>query len=301
MMCFCDTVRGKYVLYSGVCLRYRVREMLLCTVMFIWGRGWGKFYCVHWCAWGTVWGKCYCVHCCVSELQGEWNVTVYTDVCLRYRVREILLCRVRCVWGTGWRKIYCIQWCVSEVQGEWNITMYSDVFLRKGVKEMLLPTEMCVWGTGWGKYYFAQWCVSEVHVDGNIIVYTDVSVHQLITSIWISEEIPEDWNWIIICPIHKKGYVTICENYRGISLLCVAYKIFSHILFNRLLPYMEATIVYYQCGYRQGRSTIDQIFTVRQILEKCNEHNKVISQRLKFMCRRFGTLFHLHMSCEQEE
>jgi len=99
-------------------------------------------------------------------------------------------------------------------------------------------------------------------------------MHQLITNIWTTENIPEDWNWSIICPIHKKGDVTICENYRGISLLCVAYKIFSHILFNRLLPYMEANIGDYQCGYRQGRSTIDQIFTVRQILEKCNEHNK---------------------------
>ena len=99
-------------------------------------------------------------------------------------------------------------------------------------------------------------------------------MHQLITNIWITENIPEDWNWSIICPIHKKGDVTICSNYRGISLLCVAHKIFSNILFNRLLPYTETITGDYQRGYRQGRSTIDQIFTVRQILEKCNEHNK---------------------------
>jgi hypothetical protein len=57
---------------------------------------------------------------------------------------------------------------------------------------------------------------------------------QLIIKIWTTETIPEDWNWSTICPIHKKGDMTICSNYRRISLLCVAYKIFSNILFNRL-------------------------------------------------------------------
>jgi hypothetical protein len=55
-------------------------------------------------------------------------------------------------------------------------------------------------------------------------------MHQLIIKIWTTETIPEEWNWNIICPLHK-GDVTKCSNYRGISLLCVAYKIFSNILF----------------------------------------------------------------------
>ena len=51
------------------------------------------------------------------------------------------------------------------------------------------------------------------------------------------------------------------------------YKI-SNILFNRLLSYVETTIGDYLCGYRWERSTVDQIFTVRQILEKCGEHGE---------------------------
>jgi sorting nexin-29 len=43
---------------------------------------------------------------------------------------------------------------------------------------------------------------------------------------------------------------------------------------NRLLPYVETTIGDYQCSYRGERTTVDQIFTVRQILEKCGEHGK---------------------------
>ena len=40
------------------------------------------------------------------------------------------------------------------------------------------------------------------------------------------------------------------------------------------MPYVETTIGDYQSGYHQERSTVDQIFTVRQILEKCSEHGK---------------------------
>jgi len=31
------------------------------------------------------------------RLQGEGNITEYSDVCLRYRVVELLLCSVMCV------------------------------------------------------------------------------------------------------------------------------------------------------------------------------------------------------------
>jgi hypothetical protein len=55
-------------------------------------------------------------------------------------------------------------------------------------------------------------------------------LHQLIAKIWITETIPEEWNLSIVCPIHKKGDIMVCSNYRGVSLLCIAYKIFSNIL-----------------------------------------------------------------------
>jgi len=77
------------VVYSNVCLRYSLREML-CTVMCVSSTGWGK----------------YCVQCCVSEVQGGGNI-VCSDVCLGYIVSE-MLCTVMCVSSTGWGK-YCVQ------------------------------------------------------------------------------------------------------------------------------------------------------------------------------------------------
>jgi sorting nexin-29 len=40
------------------------------------------------------------------------------------------------------------------------------------------------------------------------------------------------------------------------------------------MPYIETTIGDFQCAYRGEQSTVDQIFTIRQILGKCSEHGK---------------------------
>ena len=52
-----------------------------------------------------------------------------------------------------------------------------------------------------------------------------------------------------------------------------AYKVLSRILFFRLRPLTESFVGEYQAGFRQGRSTTDQIFTLRQILDKFREYN----------------------------
>jgi sorting nexin-29 len=74
---------------------------------------------------------------------------------------------------------------------------------------------------------------------------------------------PSDWQRSIICPIYKKGDKLVCNNYRGISLLCVPYQILTSILQDRLEPLAERIIGEYQAGFRKGMSTIDQIFTVK--------------------------------------
>ena len=73
-----------------------------------------------------------------------------------------------------------------------------------------------------------------------------------------------DRKWVI--NIHKKGTKSKCENYRGITLLPTAYKLFANIIKNRLNEHWENEMEEEQCGFRKGCSCTDAIFTVQQII-----------------------------------
>jgi sorting nexin-29 len=93
-------------------------------------------------------------------------------------------------------------------------------------------------------------------------------IYELIIQIWNEENIPLSWEEAVICPIHKKSDVQNCDSSRGISLVNIAYRVLSIMLYGRLNPHVNKIIGQYRCGFREGVSTIDQIQTLRQILEK---------------------------------
>jgi hypothetical protein len=113
---------------------------------------------------------------------------------------------------------------------------------------------------------------------GGETLYSEI--HRLICCIWNKEELPQQWKESVIIPIHIKGDKTDCNNYRGISLLSTAYKILSDILLARLTPYVNEIIGDHQCGFRCNRSTMDQNFYIRQVLEKKWEYNETVHQLL---------------------
>ena len=99
-------------------------------------------------------------------------------------------------------------------------------------------------------------------------------LYDLIAYIWSNEKMPQNWKDANIVPIFKKGSRKDCGNYRGISLLSIAGKIMARIILNKINVNLTPGILpETQCGFRNSRSTIDMIFSFRQIQEKCAEQN----------------------------
>jgi len=80
----------------------------------------------------------------------------------------------------------------------------------------------------------------------------------LLKQVWKDNKIPEDWRKSIVVSLYKKGDKNIPSNYRGISLLCTAYKIFTEVIRRRLEEETERKrlLSETQAGFRKGRSML---------------------------------------------
>jgi hypothetical protein len=54
----------------------------------------------------------------------------------------------------------------------------------------------------------------------------------LFNKIWQEEKVPSKWKRGIIVKIPKKGNLSDCNNWRGVTLLSVASKVFCKIIMN---------------------------------------------------------------------
>ncbi|XP_030401681.1 uncharacterized protein LOC115642368, partial [Gopherus evgoodei] len=96
--------------------------------------------------------------------------------------------------------------------------------------------------------------------------------------LWLSAKgsIPQEFGEESIVHLYKKkGNRQVCDNHRGISLLSTAEKVLAWVLLNPLITHLEQGLLPESwCGFRKGCGTIDMIFSVRQLQEKCQEQNR---------------------------
>ncbi|XP_066928231.1 uncharacterized protein [Clytia hemisphaerica] len=85
---------------------------------------------------------------------------------------------------------------------------------------------------------------------------------------------PSAWLTGGIIPVPKKGDLTLASNYRGITLMPIAAKIFNKLLLQRIVPVLDPLLRKNQNGFRKGRSTLTQILAIRRILEEMRKLNK---------------------------
>ncbi len=92
----------------------------------------------------------------------------------------------------------------------------------------------------------------------------------LFNKVWDSGTILREWSEAIVVPIYKNGDKTEPGNYRGISLLSTAYKIFASVLNTRLMAWAEETgqLPENQMGFRKGRGTRDGVYVLHTLVEQ---------------------------------
>ena len=98
-------------------------------------------------------------------------------------------------------------------------------------------------------------------------------LYSLFEEIWEKEEIPAEWKEGYLIKIPKKGDLSRCDNYRGITLLSVPGKVLNRIILERMKGTVDQTLREQQAGFRQDRSCTDQIATLRIIVEQSIEWN----------------------------
>ena len=96
-------------------------------------------------------------------------------------------------------------------------------------------------------------------------------LQSLFNRILEEQKVPSDWKRSLIVKIPKKGDLTLCDNYRGISLLSVPSKIFCRIIIDRIRNGLDDKLRKEQAAFRKGRGTSEQIFNLRTIIEQCME------------------------------
>jgi hypothetical protein len=91
--------------------------------------------------------------------------------------------------------------------------------------------------------------------------------------IFRSNKIPEEWRRSILVPIFKnKGDVQSCTNYRRIKLMSHTMKLWERVIEHHLRRLIRVT--QNQFGFKPGRSTMEAIFLVRQLMERYREEKK---------------------------
>ena len=109
-------------------------------------------------------------------------------------------------------------------------------------------------------------CCKETHI---------TELHEILCLFWSEGEVPQDMRDANVITLYKnKGDRGDCNTYHGISLLNVVGKVFARVVLKRLQVLAEQVYPESQCGFHASRSTVDMIFSLRQLQEKCREQRQ---------------------------
>ena len=76
---------------------------------------------------------------------------------------------------------------------------------------------------------------------------------------------PAGWMYAKLIMLFKKGSRTVCDNYRGISIINSIAKIYDYVLYNRLTKWWQPDRE--QAGAQAGRGCAEHLVTLRLLME----------------------------------
>ena len=115
-------------------------------------------------------------------------------------------------------------------------------------------------------------------------------LQDLFTNCWGKGTLPQDLRDAVIISLYEnKREKSDCL----ITLLSIASKLVARFLLNRLIPTIaQENTPESQCGFRSNRGTVDMIFVLRQIQEKCIEQNMGLYAPFVDPTKAFDTVSH---------
>ena len=97
-------------------------------------------------------------------------------------------------------------------------------------------------------------------------------IRELFQSWWESGILPNESQISLVYLLHKSGRKDLIENFRSLSLGCNLCKLFSRIMYLRLLKFVERADILgeTQNGFRPNRRAIDNLFILKTMFDQSN-------------------------------
>jgi hypothetical protein len=94
---------------------------------------------------------------------------------------------------------------------------------------------------------------------------------KLFNHIFQSNKMLDEWSSTLVPIFKNKGDIQSCTNYRGIKLMSHTMKLWERVIEHRLRGMTHITMN--QFGFMPGRSTMEAIFLIRQVMERYKKQN----------------------------
>ena len=96
----------------------------------------------------------------------------------------------------------------------------------------------------------------------------------------------------VVAVLKPKKPPDSASSYRPVSLLCVPYKLYERLIYNRIQPITESALPKEQAGFRPGRSSQDQVVLLTEDIECSFDKKLKAGVVLVYLSAAYDTVWH---------